>query len=732
MKKLFLLFAMALTSIFAYAEGLLDRDYVAEWGRLTLKGNQLSSSKTGAAVQLKGWSSFGNYEENCVSGKNDILRMKGMGANCVRLARYLGNSGKYGDDDIMKLVTACAEEGMYVIIDWHLLQEAEGSGNPNDRAGEAISFFETMANFVVSKGYENVIYEICNEPTVSDASIIKQYAENVIPHITAIDKSKPIIIVGTPHWDQYIYDQTYKGGQMVNCSDANIMYAFHMYANQPEHKDLMNNQFVSAAKVMPVFVSEWGLSHAQPEKYTGDKRSDVNTDIAATFVALMDGACGQIVSWMNWSYGNKEEGSSTFINGCEPGNNGDNLSKSGKWIVGVLGGDIHVELPKSSAYQGTPFSLSATSDKVKFQPATFDVKEGEDGVQGAAMDVTYYDANNTGDENNEGGKVVDYEPFKLVGRCEKGCNEDLYSKTDGLAPQCYAGRAWCDKRSEECADVTGCAIDGEWNSSYGLGWISSGEWLNYTFQVDDPGYYLIEACVCEANGGYGKSTVNATTGDVSYQGATSFSLSMNNHPSQIFMVDIENSTETQEVGIDDDEFACVALSHDQMVAAATANKVTEKTLDEMGSNNKSWTSLCQGRKAVKKAANYGVLFKEKGEYVVKLSFPMGFNDNLAALRFTYAKPWTGEGYPEEVVDPTGINNNSAAVNAVYPTVVEDGQFNVNVEGDAVVTITNMTGAVVYSQSINGASVIKANLAAGSYNVSVVSGADVINARIIVK
>lgn len=732
MKKLFLLFAMALTSIFAYAEGMLDRDYVAEWGRLTLKGNQLSSSKTGKAVQLRGWSSFGNYGENCVTGKNDILRMKGMGANCVRLARYLGSSGKYSDDKIKELVTACAESGMYVIIDWHLLAESDGSGSPTDFTGDAITFFETMANFVVSSGYENVIYEICNEPKIEDAAPIKRYAEELIPHITAIDRNKPVIIVGTPHWDQYIYNQTYQNNQMVNCSDANIMYAFHMYTNEDAHKSLLYSQFEPACKVMPVFVSEWGLSHAQPEKYNGDKRNDVNTDIATTFMAMMDGAAGQIVSWMNWSYGNKEEGSSTFTYGCQPGDNGEYLSKSGQWIVGILGGDIHVELPKSSAYQGTPFTLSAKSNKAVFQPYTFDVKEGEEGVQGAAMDVTYFDANNTGDENNDGGKAIDYDPFELVGRCSNGCNEKLFSATDGKAPQCYAGRAWCEMRSEECADVTGCAIDGEWDSSFGLGWISSGEWLNYTFQVNDPGYYMIEACVCEANGGYGKSTVDKSTGDVSYQGATSFSMSMTNHASQIFMVDIENSTETEEVALEEDEFACVALSHDQMVAAAAANKVTEETLNEMGSNNKSWTSLCQGRKAVKKAANYGVLFKEAGNYVVRISFPMGFNDNLAALRFTYAKPWTGEGYPEEVVDPTGIKNNSAAVNAIYPTVVEDGQFNVNVEGAAVVTITNMTGAVVYSQSINGASVIKANLAAGSYNVSVVSGADVINARIIVK
>ena len=122
-------------------------------------------------------------------------------------------------------------------------------------------------------------------------------------------------------------------------------------------------------------------------------------------------------------------------------------------------------------------------------------------------------------------------------------------------------------------------------------------------------------------------------------------------------------------------------------------------------------------------------------YVVKLYFANGFKDNFAAMRFTYEKPWTGDGYPEKTAqnpDNTGLNNNLSEGISVYPSIVENGQFNVNVEGAAGVTITNMTGAIVYSQSINGASIIKVNLAAGVYNVNVVSGEDAITSRIIVK
>lgn len=731
MKKLFLLFAMSLTSFFASAD-LQDNNYIEQWDRLTLIGNQLSSTKTGGPVQLKGWSSFGNYGENCVKGSTDLARMKGMGANCVRLARYLGNTGVYQNGDLESLISAAKQLGMYVVLDWHILEAANGNGNPLTYKDDAKKFFSDFAKFVTDKGYNHVIYELCNEPSGASASEIKQYAEYVIPAITQYEKNKPIIIVGTPHWDQYIYTQTFSQGGLVQSKDANIMYAFHLYANEPAHADLLNTEFLKACEVMPVFVSEWGVSHAQPEKYSGDKENDVNEDMANRFMSYCNGKnCGQIVSWMNWSYGNKLEGSSTFKNqSCEPGDGAKNLSRSGKYIIGLLGGEFVPDIPKGASWDIIPFTLNSESKEQKLDPYTYDKNpEVDSETLGGSANVTYYDANNTPDENF--GKSDEYDPLELVSPFDVTAKDEWNHTWDDVdnpkVPQCYAGRAWCNTRYYECVDVTGCAIDGKWNGSTGLGWVSSGEWLLYTFQVDDPGYYSIEACVGQGNGGYGFATMDEETEDLKYTAAASFALSLLDHPSQTFMVNIDKSTATSEVAIKEDEFAAIALSKNQMISPDDS--------EVPANQNKCWTKLSQDSDNDDVVANNGVLFKEAGTFVVKLSFANGFKDNFAAIRFTYEKPWSGDGYPIEKNasdDPTSVDNNLNAANGVYPTVVENGQFNVNVEGAAVVTITNMTGAVVYSQSIDGASVIKANLAAGSYNVSVVSGADVINARIIVK
>lgn len=731
MKKLFLLFAMGLTGLFASTADMFGEDYVEKWGRLTLNGLQLSSSKTGEAVQLKGWSSFGNYGENCVSTGEDLQRMKGMGANCVRLAKYFGDAGVYSNQTIKDLIASADENGMYIIVDWHVLEAATGNGNPNTYKGQAQSFFQEIAQFVANgkngNGYENVIYELCNEPSGCSAPEIKSYAEDIINTIASYDKSKPIVIVGTPHWDQYIYTQTFSQGGLLNTDKVNVMYAFHLYANEGSHADLLSKEFLPACSVMPVFVSEWGLSHAQPENYGGDKANDVNESMGERFLSYCNGNnCGQIVSWMNWSYGNKLEGSSTFANGkCIPGDNGENLSRSGKWIIKVLGGEINPKIIKGAAYGGKPFTLNSTANKQVLDPYKYDQNpEAEEEELGGSMDITYYDANNTPDENY--GKTDDYDPLKLVSPFDV-TKKDADNKTweDGAqVPQCYAGRAWCKERWWECVDVTGCAIDGQWGQSVGLGWVSSGEWLNYTFKVEDPGYYSIEACVGQGVGGYGFATMDAKE-DLTYTAKGSFALSLLDYPQETFMVDIDHSSATAEKAIVEDEFGAIAPKASDMIKPEGSGVPDNQ--------NKAWTKLSKDSEDDDVPANYGILFKEAGTYIVKLSFANGFKDNFAAIRFTYEKPWTGDGYPE-ITNPaqTGIDNNLSEAVAVYPTVVENGQFNVNVEGDAVVTITNMTGAVVYSQSIDGASVIKANLAAGSYNVSVVSGADVINARIIVK
>ena len=71
------------------------------------------------------------------------------GANAVRLAMYTSEYNGYCSggsksalrNQIYKGVQYATDLGMYVIIDWHILND----GNPKSHLKEAKSFFKTMA-----------------------------------------------------------------------------------------------------------------------------------------------------------------------------------------------------------------------------------------------------------------------------------------------------------------------------------------------------------------------------------------------------------------------------------------------------------------------------------------------------------------------------------------------------------------------------------------------------------
>ena len=124
----------------------------------------------------------------------------------VRLAMYTAEGGGYctdGNKDALKALVREGVEyatdcGLYVIIDWHILSD----GNPNTYLDQAKEFFREMSGEYAE--YENVLYEICNEPNGGVSwNDIKAYAEQVIPVIREQD-ADGVILVGTPNWSQYV------------------------------------------------------------------------------------------------------------------------------------------------------------------------------------------------------------------------------------------------------------------------------------------------------------------------------------------------------------------------------------------------------------------------------------------------------------------------------------------------------------------------------------------------
>lgn len=301
---------------------------VKEHGRLSVKGTQLVD-KNGNNFQLKGMSTHGIawFPDFINEGAFKTLR-DDWNTNVVRLAMYTAEYGGYcsgGDKTYLKGlidkgVQAAADLGMYVIIDWHILSD----GNPQTNKGEAKIFFDEMSSKY--KNYDNVLYEICNEPNGGTSwSTIKSYAEEIIP---VIRKNSPdsVVIVGTPTWSQDI-DQA----ESNRLKEKNVMYALHFYS--ATHKDWLRQRVSDCYKKgLPLFVTEFGCCDA-----SGSGGNDFNE--TKQWLKLLD-SCG--ISYCNWNLANKNESSSAFKESASANGNWkeSDMSESGKWIRKWFRGEI--------------------------------------------------------------------------------------------------------------------------------------------------------------------------------------------------------------------------------------------------------------------------------------------------------------------------------------------------------------------------------------------------------
>ncbi len=317
---------LCLTGGLQIAEAKTTTYYDASAGRLHVKGTKLVDKK-GHEVQLRGVSTHGlSWYPQYVNDKCFAQLHDKWGANVVRLAMYTEEYNGYcsGDaknrSDLKKLikkgVRLAKKHKMYVIVDWHILSD----GNPNSHKKEAKAFFREMSREF--KGYNNVIYEICNEPNNGTSwKEIKSYARSVISTIRKNDKNA-VIVVGTPTWSQDV-DQA----AADPIKGDNIMYALHFYA--ATHKaDLRNKMTAAINKGLPVFVTEYGICDASGN-------GAIDKEEANRWVQTMD---EYGVSYIAWNLSNKQESSSIIKSSCPKvsGFKKSELSDEGRWLYHLL------------------------------------------------------------------------------------------------------------------------------------------------------------------------------------------------------------------------------------------------------------------------------------------------------------------------------------------------------------------------------------------------------------
>ncbi len=296
-----------------------------ELSLLHVSGTKLVDTN-GDPVRLKGVSTHGIAWYSEYINEECFADLHSWGVNVIRLAMYTAEYNGYctgGDqaalkDIIRKGVECATKEGMYVIIDWHILSD----GNPKTYEVQAKEFFDEMSKEFA--GHTNVLYEICNEPNGTPWRDIKSYAEDVIPVIRANDPDA-VIIVGTPTWSQ---DVDIAAADPITEYD-NIMYSLHFYA--ATHGEYLREKMRSAyAAGLPIFVTEYGICDA-----SGNGWIDIGS--ADEWIRQMDDLG---ISYIAWNFSNKAETSAIIKDSINKtsGFTRDDLSTSGQWIYDTITG----------------------------------------------------------------------------------------------------------------------------------------------------------------------------------------------------------------------------------------------------------------------------------------------------------------------------------------------------------------------------------------------------------
>ncbi len=286
---------------------LFAQSPVDTYGALRVKGNKIVDQKMNP-VSLAGnsffWSNTGWGGEKYYNEEVVLWLKEDWNATIIRAAMGVDEYGGYkmfpdeNKQRVKRLVDAAIAHGLYIIIDWH-------SHHAEDSPDLAAEFFSEMAKLYGE--YENVIYEIYNEPLQVDwNNVIKPYAQQVIKAIRDVDPDN-LIIVGTPTWSQDVDIAS----QSPITGYENIAYTLHFYA--ATHKEsLIQKAQTALNNNIALMVTEWGTVSA-----SGDGAVDeASTNTWMKFIK------DNHLSHLNWSVNDKVEGASIL----KPGS-----STSGGW-----------------------------------------------------------------------------------------------------------------------------------------------------------------------------------------------------------------------------------------------------------------------------------------------------------------------------------------------------------------------------------------------------------------
>ena len=316
----------------------------------------------GKPFQMRGASTHGVqwFPEYINKGAMQTLRDE-WGVNLLRMACYVTQYNGYTnggqsliDSKIVEGVQAAKELGMYVIVDWHIHEE-----NPHTTKTVAEQFFKKYATLY--KDYDNVIFEICNEPTnvqwYTGGNDLYSYCKDIAGIIRDCG-SKALIVCGTNNWSQDVEDVAKK--PLKDDGFKDIMYTFHFYSGT-HYEDKRQKVRTAVAAGTPIFVTEFGICDA-----SGNGGYDTaNADEWIEFLDSMN------ISYACWSFCNKGESASYLKTSCNKTTGGfeeSDLTTTGIWLVNTYRAHQDAEEGTDTETTASPSPSEAPTAKPTVKP----------------------------------------------------------------------------------------------------------------------------------------------------------------------------------------------------------------------------------------------------------------------------------------------------------------------------------------------------------------------------
>lgn len=238
---------------------------------LTAAGNKFMLN--GAPILLRGVA-MGDPHDRALNYKRyspaDYKAIKNdWQVNVVRLSVHPGvflNDWVRGKKILEDEVKIARGQGLFVIIDWHVIGEPDGWHKPNENSKN--KYYTYDSDFQAAKkfwqyaagqfeGDRGVIFELWNEPVNEKNDLswnkLKPFLTELINLIRSAGGQNLILAPGV----SWSYDL--RGIKADPLSDKNIAYAWHVYNNggSLSREAALNG----LNEIYPVFITEWGSNN---------------------------------------------------------------------------------------------------------------------------------------------------------------------------------------------------------------------------------------------------------------------------------------------------------------------------------------------------------------------------------------------------------------------------------------------------------------------------------------